>query len=520
MSTPAGTDDSGSRPSHRRCTAKARAAGASGAIALALALAASLHAPSSALAADAACASILRHAVVESIRSRVPEVSRGVLRHVACRGGGEGLGGIEAGLDPASYPAVRSALCTPEMSSKTLRSIRSLLRAWLVPEATAALQSCLRLAGRGIDVELAVSEGPGTTVDVVASSRRGVRPVLVPFDGSTGAALPGGSLRISGSPEWVLGGRIESAPPTVFASAIKGARPRVFTQPLVTSLTAPPAASPGPLHLTIETAFESMTIPFLAGPSSPLLEQVLVADLDGPPPNIPGCVDFQGDATVKRCTSIPSYQACLAELLASTVRDCRADVPPSDSSRIEEEPVDPATSVEVRSSLHLVVFRGRRGEATASGTGSYDVALPTPVRPPATDCDESCPIGPEPTCGRGCIRGDAWREPVTGAAGGLWSIGALGAGCSSSTAVTGDVDTDATDAYRAWEACERGGAWGSTTSIDVLVRVGKLFQFQDPHTTRLGSVWTWRSEAEVVKQATLLEVPVTVDCREPSPASP
>lgn len=519
MSTPAGIVGNRIVSSPPRRSAGARSGATRSAIAFAVA--AMLLVPSPSVAADAPCASILRHAVVESLRSRFPGVSRGVLRHVACRSGNGGFEGIDTGLGSDQRQAARSALCSQELSSKSVRSIRGLLRAWIPPEAAAALQSCLQLAGRGVNVELAVSDGPETTVDVVASLRRGVRAALVPVAGGVeGSALPAGSLRITGSPEWIPGGLLESLPPTVLASALKGARPRVLVRPILASLSAPASLPESSLYLTLETAVGAMRIPFAVGAPSPLLEQALVAAIGGFPPTIDGCVDFQGVATVKRCTSIPSYQACLAELVASTLRDCRADVPPSESSLIEEEPIDPATGTDVRSSLRLVVNRSLRGSATASGSGSYEVTLPTPVRPPATDCDESCPIGPEPTCGRGCTRADAWREPVTGAAGGLWSIAALGSGCAPSTAVAGDVGTDAIDAYRAWEACERGSAWGATTSIDVLVRVGKLFQFQDPHTTHVGALWTWRNEAEVVKQATLLDVPVTVECREPSSASP
>ncbi len=474
-------------------------------------------APAFAHAADAACASVLRHAVVETLRTKVPGVSRGILRHAACRLDDIALEGLDPNLGSGQRGAIRSALCSGEISRKGIRSLRNVLATWLSTDSLVTLQACLHLAARGMQVELAVSDDPETTVDIVVASLRRLPAPLVPVvAGAEALAAVDGSFRISGSPEWIAGGLQETSLPEVLASATKGVRLRLLAQPLIASFSAPGSLPEGSLGLLLETGFGPLPIAVTVGPSSAILEQALINVIGGEAPTIPGCVDFQGDPTVKRCTSIPSYQACLAELVSSTVRDCRADIPPSPSSLIIEEPIDPAAQSSVTSTLHLSVNQALRGSATASGAGTWEVLVPTPTRPAATNCDESCPIGPEPTCSRGCVIANAWREPITGAAGGLFSISTLaGSGCTSATLVTGTAHTDAMDSYRAWEACERDSAWGSSTSIDLIIRAGKLFQFQDPHTTHVGSVWTWRSDAEVLKQVMQVHVPVTVECRRP-----
>ena len=492
------------------------------AVATVLGLLLASAAASPARAADASCGSVLRHAVMESLRERIPQLSRGVLRHVVCRRGWDGLDGIDPGLSTGQREVVARVLCAGELASRDVRAARSLLRAWFSADAGAALEACVQIATRGVDVRLSVSPGPETIVDVVASSRRAIRPPLVPVAGGTSAdALPTGLLRLSGSPEWVVGGLLESVLPTVLSSSIKGARPRLVSPPLVASFAAPPSVAPRYLGILLETSAGNLPLVFATEAPSPILEQAILDVLGVGAPEIEGCVDFQGDPEVKRCTSIASYQACLGTLIASDLRDCRADIPPGESSPIVEEPIDPAASVRVQSTLWLAVNRLFRGSATEAGAGSYEVTLPTPVRPPATGCDDSCPIGPQPPCGRDCFRADSWRDSVTGAAGGLFSIGALpGAACDPATVVVGEVETDAIDAFRAWEACDRAGAWSSTTLIDVTVKAGKLFQYQDPHTTFVGGRWTWRSEAEVVKQVKLVDVPVVVECHEPRPVSP
>jgi hypothetical protein len=469
-----------------------------------------------AAAADTPCADVLRLALLTGLRARVPKASPRALHHVVCRlARSKGTPPEGLAITPRQLEAAGRLLCAGALQKADLRPAGARLKRLLTTPGRQAVKDCTRLARRGVTVHATMAGGAQTIVDLVVVSTRRRRPGYVaPVPSAVRAAVGIETIKIEHE-GWADAGALESTPPVSQRTSHRVSTRSAAPSPFVGAFTR--AAGSGTLG--VRTDAGDLSLEFLTDVSERAKDRALIEESLGSPPAIADCVAFHDDPTILRCTSRWGYEECLDELQASTLHDCRADVPPSDDSLIADQPPDPAAIVSVTSTLGAVVRRSARGAGSTSGGGGYEVRIPTVARPPATSCDPSCPIGGPDPCNRDCFRADAWREPVTGEAGSLWSIGVLGGvPCNPLTPVTGDVSPDDIDLYRAWEACDAANAWGGSTEIALTLKVGKVFQFNDPHTTHsrglLHNEWTWTNTAEVVKSVKLVDVPVAVECRD------
>jgi len=250
-----------------------------------------------------------------------------------------------------------------------------------------------------------------------------------------------------------------------------------------------------------------------------------VIAVPAPPPTVPGVIDSQavlisecqpynGSLSVLECVTSSAYQTCKAALIAGNLGDCRANLPVP----FLEEDGSSTSQLTTASNLEIEVFSADRAGGTVSGEAEYRISFTTPTRPPAENYDPACPVNvcAEDDNNRDCVRADLRNERTTGGSGGLFGISVLDQP-SCEADIGGRVAPDFVDLHRAYEACARTNSWGSSTEIDLTLKTGKLYQFNNPtaiKTTSGNSVtWEYTNNAEVYLSYRNVDLPVDVSCR-------
>lgn len=467
-----------------------------------LALLVAAASPGRALSAPSSCQQVLRQGIARHVYDLSYVSSPLVIHRVLCsktaavprRGRSLSLFSGSLVVSRADLRGLRELVCedvTPARAAELAGELEAMLPDWV----EADFERCRAL------------EESGAFLDVQAGQR---------------GFLPIASFQIWPGPGRSLEG-VSSDPPDAFACELHPPDPLLnpFTDwPLLGECTATEEALESPRRLSFD--FDTGSIAFEFAGVSP--DRSIAFDPDTFPSNrrvrrpvkIQNCSRYQGNKTILECSTGAAYQTCLAELAAGNLRDCRAEIPPNVNPAFEyqEAEILAGYALSTSSTAEIAVTKGQRGLGAMEGGGTYTVDLPAPpVLPPATGCDPSCPAflcGPNP-CNRDCVQADGRTEYISGDLGGIFLFADLDEP-SCHAPVYGLVSLLPSDRYRAYEACRRDAAWGSQTTIPIVVDAGRLYQFNDPSASLSGSTWTYTNTAELVYHYVKVEIPVSVTC--------
>ena len=149
------------------------------------------------------------------------------------------------------------------------------------------------------------------------------------------------------------------------------------------------------------------------------------------------------------------------------------------------------------------------GADRVSGEAAFSFQFKVPVFPPPTtmECDPAAPVVKPGECNHACVKKDGYilyqSEPLAG-------IPVIWLTPTCEAPVAGPITP--IDTATARKTCVSKGAWGGTTTATVRLKVGPLYHFNQPRTTRTATGWSYQNDANLVWPNVVLEVPVIIQC--------
>lgn len=163
----------------------------------------------------------------------------------------------------------------------------------------------------------------------------------------------------------------------------------------------------------------------------------------------------------------------------------------------------------VKGSYVVTVHQASPASDRVDGEASFSYQFKLPVLPPPTkaECDPASPLVKVGECNHKCVKKDDYLRfesaPFTG-------IPVIWASPSCDAPVQGSVTPPHKGTART--SCVRQRAWGGTVKSAVAFKVGPLYQFNQPRTTKTGNTWNYENKANVVWPFIRVSVPVTIRC--------
>lgn len=159
--------------------------------------------------------------------------------------------------------------------------------------------------------------------------------------------------------------------------------------------------------------------------------------------------------------------------------------------------------------LQADIYSATPSNDVVSGNVTFSYNFQRPTRPALTtaQCNASAPLLPASGCARNCVKKDDYFVYQSGP---LTGVPVIKYSPSCNAVVNGTVTAMGTGEARA--ACENGNHWGGSTVAHIVMRIGPLYQFNNPRTWRTGSTWHYNNDAELLWPYVSLATPVQIRC--------